>query len=102
MLKGICHAFTSRLQRLLEWRPRLGKRSVGRPPATWTDYLKRVAGSAWMANTGDRVLWRTLGPISSSGLQKADVDEDVYKAIDAKGKRFTYFYIIILSLSLFL
>ena len=35
--------------------------SVGRPPARWSDDLKRVAGSDWMAETGDRVLWCTLG-----------------------------------------
>ena len=35
--------------------------AVWRPPARWTDDLKRVAGSDWMAKTGDRVLWRTLG-----------------------------------------
>ncbi|CAH2237468.1 jg12801 [Pararge aegeria aegeria] len=27
-------------RRVLEWRPRIGKRSVGRPPARWTDDLK--------------------------------------------------------------
>ncbi|CAH2227233.1 jg23093 [Pararge aegeria aegeria] len=32
-------------RRVLEWRPRIGKRSVGRPPARWTDDLKKVAGS---------------------------------------------------------
>ena len=48
-------------RRVLEWRSRLGKRSVGRPPARWTDDLKKVAGSDWMAKTGDRALWRTLG-----------------------------------------
>ncbi|CAH0698421.1 unnamed protein product [Spodoptera exigua] len=26
----------------LEWRPRLGKHSVGRPPARWTDDIRRV------------------------------------------------------------
>ena len=39
----------------------IGKRSVGRPPARWTDDLKKVTGSDWMTKTGDRVLWRTLG-----------------------------------------
>jgi hypothetical protein len=48
-------------RRVLEWRPRLGKRSVGRPPARWTDDLRKVAGGDWMAKTGDRALWRTLG-----------------------------------------
>ena len=44
-----------------QWRPRPGKRSIGRSPARWPDDLKRVAGSDWMAKTGDQVLWRTLG-----------------------------------------
>ncbi|CAH0699542.1 unnamed protein product [Spodoptera exigua] len=35
-------------RRVLEWRPRLGKRSVGRPPARWTDDIRRVAGSEWL------------------------------------------------------
>ena len=39
----------------------LGKRSVGRPLARWTDDLKGVVGSDWIAKTGDRVLWRNLG-----------------------------------------
>lgn len=47
-------------RRVLEWRPRLGKRSVERPPARWTDDLIKVAGSDWMAKAGDRAFWRTL------------------------------------------
>ncbi|CAG9120660.1 unnamed protein product [Plutella xylostella] len=43
-------------RRVLEWRPRTGKRSVGRPPARWTDDLRRVAGSGWMRKAEDRVL----------------------------------------------
>jgi hypothetical protein len=31
-------------KRVLEWRPRLGKRSVGRPQARWSDDLRRTAG----------------------------------------------------------
>ncbi|CAH2239930.1 jg3361 [Pararge aegeria aegeria] len=46
--------------RVLEWRPRFGKHSVGRPPARWTDNLKKVAGSGWMRKAEDRV-WRALG-----------------------------------------
>ncbi|CAH2229923.1 jg24532 [Pararge aegeria aegeria] len=30
--------------KVLEWQPRTGKRSVGRPPTRWTDDIKRVAG----------------------------------------------------------
>jgi hypothetical protein len=29
----------------------------------WEDYLRRVAGSDWMAKPGERVLWRTLGEV---------------------------------------
>ena len=43
-------------KQVLEWRPRIGKRSVRRRPVRWIDDLKRVAGSDWMAKTGDRVL----------------------------------------------
>ncbi|CAH2228318.1 jg3885 [Pararge aegeria aegeria] len=31
--------------KVLEWRPRTGKRSVGRPPTRWIDDIRRVAGS---------------------------------------------------------
>jgi hypothetical protein len=31
-------------KRVLEWRPHLGKRSVGRPEARWSDDLRRTAG----------------------------------------------------------
>ncbi|CAH2267506.1 jg22594 [Pararge aegeria aegeria] len=30
--------------KVLEWRPRTGKRSVGRPPTRWIDEIRRVAG----------------------------------------------------------
>ncbi|CAH0731533.1 unnamed protein product, partial [Brenthis ino] len=39
---------------VLEWRPRLGQRSVGRPAARWTDDLRKVAGSGWMQAAQDR------------------------------------------------
>ncbi|CAH2104279.1 unnamed protein product [Euphydryas editha] len=32
-------------RKVLKWRPRTGKRSVGRPFARWTDDLRKVAGS---------------------------------------------------------
>ncbi|KPJ13503.1 hypothetical protein RR48_07083 [Papilio machaon] len=35
-------------RKVLVWRPRTGRRSVGRPPARWTDYLVKVAGVSWM------------------------------------------------------
>ncbi|CAH0677679.1 unnamed protein product [Spodoptera exigua] len=48
-------------KRVLEWRPRLGKRSVGRPPARWTDDIRRVAGSGWMRRAEHRAQWRAIG-----------------------------------------
>jgi hypothetical protein len=33
-------------KRVLEWRPRLGKHSVGRPQARWSDDLRRTADGA--------------------------------------------------------
>ena len=58
----VCRRTDDRWSRkVLEWRPRVGKRRVGRPPARWTDDLKKVAGSGWMKKAGDRALWRSLG-----------------------------------------
>ncbi|CAG9135040.1 unnamed protein product [Plutella xylostella] len=58
----ICRRTDNRWGRLvLEWRTRTGNRSVGRPPARWTDDLRRVAGSGWMRKAEDQVLWRSLG-----------------------------------------
>ena len=48
-------------RRVLEWRPRLGKRSVGRPQARWDDDLRKTAGRCWMRQAEDRALWRSLG-----------------------------------------
>jgi hypothetical protein len=47
--------------KVLEWRPRTGRRSVGRPPTRWTDDLVKVAGSRWMRAAQDRSSWRSLG-----------------------------------------
>uniref|UniRef100_A0A2H1X113 SFRICE_034200 n=1 Tax=Spodoptera frugiperda TaxID=7108 RepID=A0A2H1X113_SPOFR len=48
-------------QCVLQWRPRLGKRSVGRPPARWSDDIRKVAGSGWMRRAEDRTQWRAIG-----------------------------------------
>ncbi|CAH2235851.1 jg9860 [Pararge aegeria aegeria] len=33
--------------KVMEWQPCTGKGSVGRPPTSFTDDIKRVAGSRW-------------------------------------------------------
>ena len=48
-------------KRVLEWRPRLGKRSVGRPQARWSDDLRKTAGRSWMREAENRSQWRALG-----------------------------------------
>jgi hypothetical protein len=48
-------------EKVLEWRPRTGRRSVGRPPPRWTDDLVKVAGSHWMRAAQDRSSWKALG-----------------------------------------
>jgi hypothetical protein len=48
-------------KRVLEWRPRLDKRSVGRPQASWIDDWRRTAGRSWMRIAEDRPRWREIG-----------------------------------------
>jgi hypothetical protein len=48
-------------KRVLEWRPRLGKRSVRRPQARGSDDLRRTAGRSWMRVAEDRARWREIG-----------------------------------------
>jgi hypothetical protein len=48
-------------KRVLEWRPRLGKSSVGRPQARWSDNLRRTAGRSWMRVAEDRARWQEIG-----------------------------------------
>jgi hypothetical protein len=48
-------------KRVLEWSPSLGKRSVGRPQARWSDDLRRTAGRSWMRVAEDRARWRDIG-----------------------------------------
>ncbi|KAI8421921.1 hypothetical protein MSG28_009841 [Choristoneura fumiferana] len=42
-------------QKVLEWRPRTGRRAVGRPPTRWSDDLVKIAGSRWMRKAQDRL-----------------------------------------------
>ena len=46
---------------VLEWRPRIGKRKVGRPQARWSDDLRSMAGNNWMKVAQDRARWRAIG-----------------------------------------
>jgi hypothetical protein len=48
-------------KRVLEWSPHHGKRSVGRPHATWSDDLCRTAGGSWMRVAEDQARWRLIG-----------------------------------------
>jgi hypothetical protein len=48
-------------KRVLEWRPRLGKRCVGRPQARWSDDLRKTAGRSWIRIAEDRAKWREVG-----------------------------------------
>jgi hypothetical protein len=43
---------------VLEWRPRLDKRSVGRPQARWSEDLRRTVGR--MRVTEDQGKWREV------------------------------------------
>jgi hypothetical protein len=47
-------------KRVLEWRPRLNKCSVGRPQARWSDDLRRTDSRSWMLVAGDRARWREI------------------------------------------
>ncbi|CAH2228963.1 jg50 [Pararge aegeria aegeria] len=46
--------------KVLEWQPRTGKRSVGRPPTRWTDDIKRVAGSRLIQAAQSHGTWNSL------------------------------------------
>ncbi|CAH2248846.1 jg7551 [Pararge aegeria aegeria] len=46
--------------KVLKWRPRAGKRIIGRHPTRWTDDIHRVAGSRWKQAAQDRGFWNSL------------------------------------------
>jgi hypothetical protein len=46
---------------VLEWVPRLGKCSVGRHQARWSDDMRGTAGRSWMRVGEDRAKWREVG-----------------------------------------
>jgi hypothetical protein len=47
-------------KRFLEWRQRLGKRSVGRPQARWSYDLRKTAGRSWIRVAEDQARWRAI------------------------------------------
>jgi hypothetical protein len=60
---SLTHSYTrshTSHKRVLEWRPRLGKRSVGRPQARWSADLRRTAGRSWMRVVEDRARWQEV------------------------------------------
>lgn len=46
--------------RLVHWRPRQTKRSVGRPQKRWLDDVKKIAGSRWFQTAQDRMAWKKM------------------------------------------
>ncbi|CAG4970592.1 unnamed protein product [Parnassius apollo] len=48
-------------RKVLEWQPRTGRHSVGKPPTRWSDDLVRYEGSGWMQVAQNRALWHYLG-----------------------------------------
>ncbi|CAH2246947.1 jg9167 [Pararge aegeria aegeria] len=60
--------------KVLDWQPRNDKRSVGRPPARWTDGIKRVAGSRWIQAAQNLGIGNSLQKtMSSSGRLSVDM-----------------------------
>lgn len=47
-------------KRIVNWRPRMTARPVGRPPRRWTDDIKEVAGMTWRQKAQDRDKWKQL------------------------------------------
>ncbi|CAH2218103.1 jg24224 [Pararge aegeria aegeria] len=55
----ICRREDGRWSRvILDWQPRTGHRSIGRPPARWRDDIVKAVGKNWMQLTGNRPRWR--------------------------------------------
>lgn len=47
-------------KKLIQWRPRETRRSIGRPPKRWLDDVKRTAGTHWQQTAQDRNAWKRL------------------------------------------
>ncbi|CAH2267236.1 jg14707 [Pararge aegeria aegeria] len=55
----ICRREDGRWSRvILDWQPRTGHRSIGRPPARWRDDIVKAVGKNWMQLTSNRPRWR--------------------------------------------
>ena len=52
--------------KVLEWRPRTGRRSVGRPPARWTDDLDSYSCGHCLTDESDGDIGKKMSP---SGVQ---------------------------------
>lgn len=60
-------------QKILDWRPRVSKRSVARPPTKWTDDLVKAAGPRCMQVACNRGNWSSMGrQMSNSSRPMAD------------------------------
>lgn len=46
--------------RIVRWRPRQTKRSVGRPPTRWIDDVRKLAGRNWMQKAQNRRTWKEM------------------------------------------
>ena len=58
-----------RSRRVLEWRPRLGKRSVRRRPTRWSADIRRITGGFWMGKAEDGATWYALGEALYSAVE---------------------------------
>ena len=78
----VCRRTDGRWSRhVLDWRPRLGKCSVGHLVARWTNVLNQVAGSGWTLAAQDRDGWRSSGEAyvqqwTAIGWYSDDDDDD--------------------------
>ncbi|CAH2234472.1 jg1614 [Pararge aegeria aegeria] len=70
--------------KVLEWRLRTGKRSVGRPPTRWTDDIRRVAGGKRPRTVYCGTPYKR--PMSSSGRRFVDMMTMMRLKIFASGQ----------------
>lgn len=47
-------------KKLIQWRPRETRRSIGRPPKRWLDDVKKTASTYWQQTAQDRNAWKGL------------------------------------------